>query len=60
MMKIISATLAIIALGLTIIPSILVFNGTIELDLHRKCMGVGTLLWFATAPMWYKKEKAKT
>jgi len=57
MSKIISATLAIIALALTIIPSILVFNGVIELDLHKKCMGAGTVLWFVTAPIWYKKEK---
>jgi hypothetical protein len=57
MMKIISATIATIALGLTIIPSFLVFNDLIELDVHKKCMTAGTILWFVAAPMWYKKEK---
>jgi hypothetical protein len=56
-MKMLMSVLAIIALGLTIVPSILVFNGTIELDLHKKLMTAGTFLWFVAAPIWFRKEK---
>ncbi len=56
-MKMLMSVLAIIALCLTVVPSILVFYGTIELDLHKKLMTAGTLLWFVAAPIWFRKEK---
>jgi hypothetical protein len=56
-MKAFMSILAIIALGLTVIPSVLVFNEVITLDLHKKLMTAGTLLWFVTAPIWFKKSK---
>lgn len=56
-MKLLASILAIIALGLTVIPSILVFNHAIEFDLHKKLMAAGTVLWFLTAPLWFRKGR---
>jgi hypothetical protein len=44
-------------LGLTILPSVLVFAGTISFELHTNLMFIGMLLWFATAPFWMKEKK---
>ncbi|MFD3002996.1 hypothetical protein ACFS7Z_21710 [Pontibacter toksunensis] len=46
-----------IGLFLTVVPSLLVFAGVIELSFHKTLMLVGTLLWFLTAPFWMNKEK---
>jgi hypothetical protein len=56
-MKLLMSVLAIVALGLTLIPSFFVFTGDIDLDLHTKLMTIGTILWFIAAPIWFKKEK---
>jgi hypothetical protein len=56
-MKILMSVLAIIALGLTIIPSFFVFNGTLEMGLYKNLMTTGTLLWFVSAPIWFRKKK---
>ena len=55
-MKTLMTILAIAALGLTIIPSILVFTGSMELSMHKHLMTVGTILWFVTAPIWFRKK----
>jgi hypothetical protein len=57
-MKMLASILAIVALCLTVIPSILVFNNAIEFDLHKKLMAAGTVLWFMTAPLWFRKGRA--
>ena len=41
-----------LALAGTIVPSILFFNGQITLDQTKLWMLAGTVLWFATAPVW--------
>jgi hypothetical protein len=56
-MKLLASILAVIALCLTVIPSILVFNNAIEFDLHKKLMAAGTILWFLTAPLWFRKGR---
>ena len=53
LLKIISFT----GLGLTIIPSLLVLAGQIDIDLNKNLMIVGTVLWFATVPFWINKNK---
>jgi hypothetical protein len=55
-MKMLMSILAIIALALTIIPSILVFTGRMELDMNKALMTAGTILWFVTAPVWFRKK----
>ena len=57
-MKLLASILAVVALCLTVIPSILVFNNAIEFDLHKKLMAAGTILWFLTAPLWFRKGRA--
>lgn len=49
-----------IALLLTVIPSILVFTGTIELETHKLLMLFGTIVWFLTAPFWLNKKAVET
>ena len=56
-MKLLASVLAMVALGLTLIPSIFVLTGDINLDLHKMLMTIGTILWFITAPIWFRKEK---
>jgi hypothetical protein len=56
-MKLLASILAVVALCLTVIPSILVFNHAIEIDLHKKLMAAGTILWFLTAPLWFRKGR---
>ncbi len=49
--------ISIIGLLLTIIPSFLVFNGTLTLESHKLYMTVGMVLWFATASILLKEEE---
>jgi hypothetical protein len=58
-MKILLKTLSLIAILMTIVPSILVFNGNLDLETNKKIMTVGMLLWFAVTPFWMDK-KAKS
>jgi hypothetical protein len=57
-MKILLSSIALIGLLATILPSILVFSGTIELGIHKTIMGVGMVLWFVTAPLFMKRKKS--
>ncbi len=49
--------LSFLGLALTLIPSLFVFTGVIELPLYKTLMLVGTVLWFVTAPFWINKEQ---
>ncbi|MGB8226984.1 MAG: hypothetical protein WCE45_09025 [Sedimentisphaerales bacterium] len=55
-MKRLLVFVSLIGLALTILPSILVFKGIIEKETHFWLMGVGLVLWFATAPLWMKSH----
>jgi hypothetical protein len=41
---------------LTILPSVLVFKGVIEMESHFHLMLAGMVIWFATAPFWMKTK----
>ena len=56
-MKLLASVLAMVALGLTLIPSIFVLTGDINLDLHKIVMTIDTILWFINAPIWFRREK---
>ena len=43
-------------LGLTIIPSLLVLSGIMDIELNKTLMIAGTVLWFATVPFWINKS----
>ncbi len=45
-----------IGLGLTVIPSFLIFAQTITWKTYLTLMTIGTVLWFLTAPFWMRKE----
>ncbi len=51
-MKKLRVVVACIGLGLTVIPSFLVFAGSITLDSSKFLMLLGTILWFAAASSW--------
>jgi hypothetical protein len=49
--------LAIVGLALTLIPSILVFTGYITQDINKMLMTIGTVVWFACAPIWFRQAR---
>ena len=51
--KIISFT----GLILTLIPSILVYQGDIDLEMNKMLMLIGNFCWFLTAPYWMNKNQ---
>ena len=53
-MKPILILLSALALALTVVPSMLVFAGSLSWSAHATLMLAGALLWFATAPLWIK------
>lgn len=56
-MKILLIILSVIGLGLTIIPSMLVFLQEISMESHKQFMLIGMVLWFATSPFWIKEQE---
>lgn len=50
--------LSFLGLGLTVIPSFLVFTGTINWNAHANLMFAGMVLWFTTAPFWMGKKQS--
>lgn len=57
-MKILLSSLAIIGLLATVLPSILVFLGTVEPGTHKTIMLIGMILWFVAAPFSMKKKSS--
>lgn len=55
LLKLISA----LALGLTLVPALLVFAGRIGWPTYTTLMLVGTVLWFGTAPLWMRDRDRK-
>ena len=49
--------ISFVGLGLTVVPSFLMFAGRIAWGTHAALMLVGTVLWFASAPFWMLKAK---
>jgi hypothetical protein len=58
-MKKILMVISFLGLLLTILPSILVFAGNIEISDHFHLMVWGMVLWFATAPFWMKTKSVE-
>jgi hypothetical protein len=40
----------------TIVPSLLVFFGDMELQANKNIMAVSMVVWFVTAPLWINKK----
>ena len=49
--------LSFAGLVLTIVPSFLVFTQMMSREMFAALMTVGTVLWFATAPFWMRKDE---
>jgi uncharacterized membrane protein YjjB (DUF3815 family) len=58
MMKTMLSIVACIALLATLLPSILVYTGTIELGTHKTIMALGMVLWFAATPFIKKRRNS--
>lgn len=56
-MKLLIKFISYVGLGLTLIPSFLVFTGSISLDSAKMFMFVGTIIWFVSAPSWMNKAE---
>jgi hypothetical protein len=52
--------ISVAGLGLTVVPSFLVFAGAITWQTHATLMLVGTVLWFASASFWMGKARRGT
>lgn len=55
-MKTLLKVVSFLGLGLTVIPAFLVFGGQATWDTHALLLGIGTLIWFASAPFWMRPE----
>lgn len=55
-MKTLLKIVSYIGLGMTIIPSILVFSGVIETKTSFIIMGIGMFVYFGSAPFWMKSK----
>lgn len=59
-MKTAATILSLIALALTLVPPLLFLTGGLpgdDTDSYMKnLMMAGTVLWFATAPVWMRRE----
>lgn len=51
--------LALCGLGMTIIPSILLFNGAISSSTNKLIMLIGMIVWFVAAPGWIGSNDEK-
>ncbi|MBN1351185.1 hypothetical protein JXJ21_17330 [candidate division KSB1 bacterium] len=55
-MKSLLKIISYLGLAATVVPSCLVFTGTIELETHKLFMAIGMIAWFLTAPFWMHKN----
>ncbi|MEX2436296.1 MAG: hypothetical protein WD735_06375 [Balneolaceae bacterium] len=56
-MNLLLKLLSIVGLGLTIVPSVLVFLQHLSVENHKLYMIFGMILWFATSPFWMKEKE---
>ena len=49
---------SLMGLGLTLIPSFLVFSGSITLDSNKVLMLLGTIVWFAAGSRWLGRDES--
>jgi len=49
---------SLIGLGLTLIPSFLVFSGSLTPDSNKVLMLLGTILWFVAASRWLGTDES--
>jgi hypothetical protein len=57
-MKLIAKMASALGLILTVGPSVVVFRGAMDLDTAKIFMIIGTVIWFASAPVWMNRAAA--
>jgi hypothetical protein len=57
-MRRILQTISWVALALSVLPSLLLLAGQIELDQVKWIMLAATIVWFAATPLWMGRQKA--
>lgn len=56
-MTVLLKLISLVGLILTLLPSFLVFSGTITFETHKILAIIGTVLWMGTAPFWINKSQ---
>ncbi len=56
-MKRLVQSVSFLGLGLTLVPSLFVFAGTLSLEHYKLMMLAGTMIWLCTAPFWVNGRK---
>ena len=57
-MKLFAKASSALGLLLTVLPSVVVFQGGIDLDTAKFLMLLGTAIWFGSAPVWMNRPAA--
>jgi hypothetical protein len=55
-MTIILKSVSFIGLVLTLLPSFFVLTGSIDQEMNKNMMMLGTAMWFITVPFWINKR----
>lgn len=55
-MKILLIIISCIGLAMSIVPSVLVFLGKMDMQTNTTLMAIGMVLWFGTAPFWINSK----
>lgn len=55
-MKKVLMVISYLGLACTILPSILVLKGVLNIQNHFWLMSIGMVLWFSTSPFWMKSK----
>lgn len=58
-MKSILKLISFVGLVLTVVPSILVLQGSLGQEASKNLMLIGTLCWFLSAPFWLGRKSLK-
>jgi len=48
--------ISLLALALTVVPSLLYLNGSVELDRAKLLMLIATVVWFVVTPFWMNSK----
>ena len=55
-MQLITRIVSLIALGLVVVPCLLLLTGSVGLDAVRLAALAGTIGWFIATPVWISRE----
>jgi len=57
MKRIIIKIVSYLALASTILPSVLVLMGKLDIETNKSIMAVAMVVWFVTAPFWMNRKE---